>query len=174
MKFVFAVFISTISLAATQPPATKDAPQATKEASQATKQAAKPAAKKPAPPAAAKPIKAIEIPPGAVQSEPGRFSYTDPQGKKWNYAKTPFGIARWEDKPADPDAPKPIDPLANVKITEEGDVVKFARPGPFGTYTWQKKRAELDEGEKAALAKAHDSSTRHESKQESKPDSKQD
>jgi hypothetical protein len=28
--------------------------------------------------------------------------------------------------------------------------VKFERPGPFGTYKWEKKKTDLDAGEKAA------------------------
>src|SRR4030088_3078536 len=135
MKFVFAVFVSAMLLAATEPQAKKQTPAAP-----------------------AKLIKPLEIPPGAVEREPGRFYYTDQQGKKWIYSKTPFGIARLEDKPADADAPKPIDPRPNAKIPEEGDFVKFERPGPFGMYKWQKKRADLDDKEKAALTKDRDSS----------------
>src|SRR6266480_2157578 len=111
MRLLFALFVSAILLAA-----------------------AEPQTKKTTAPAPAKPIKPIEIPPGAVEREPGRFYYTDQQGKKWTYSKTPFGIARWEDKPADADAAKPLDPMANVKIIEQGDTVKFERPGPFGIY----------------------------------------
>jgi hypothetical protein len=142
MKLVFAVFVSAVLLAAAEPQEKKTA-------------------------APAKLIKPLEVPPGAVEREPGRFYYTDAQGKKWIYSKTPFGTAKLEDKPADPDAPKPIDPLANVKITEEGDTVKFERPGPFGVYKWQKKLTDLDDKEKAALTKFHESSPKQ------KPESKQ-
>src|SRR5215471_9927478 len=111
---LFTVLISACTFAATDPQ---------------TKQAAQPPAKL---------IKPLTIPPGAVEHESGRFYYTDPQGKKWIYTKTPWGVSRMEDKPIDPDAPKPIDDFANVKITQDGDVVKFERPGPFGIYKWQK------------------------------------
>jgi hypothetical protein len=111
-------------------------------------------------PAPAKVIKPLEIPAGAVEREPGRFYYTDPAGKKWIYSKTPFGIARAEDKPADPEAPKPADPMDYVKVTEEGDTVKFERPGPFGVYKWQKKKADLDEKEKIALQKAQENAAK--------------
>ena len=37
------------------------------------------------------------------------------------------------------------------KATEDGDTVRFERPGPFGVYKWQKKKSDLDETEKAAL-----------------------
>src|SRR4029453_4762222 len=49
---------------------------------------------------AAPPVE-IEIPAGATQIEPGPYPSTDAQGKKWIYRKTPFGIARAEDKPAE-------------------------------------------------------------------------
>src|SRR5437016_4852833 len=112
MRFLITAFISTMLLAAASEPQAKKQPPGS--------------GAQPAPAKAAKPI---EIPPGAVEREPGRFYYTDQQGKKWTYSKTPFGIARWEDKPVDPDAPKALDPMANVKVIEEGDVVKFERPG---------------------------------------------
>ena len=135
MKLAFAVFVSTLALTAGEPQAKKETTEA-------------------------KPIKRYEIPAGAVEREKGRFYYTDPDGKKWIYSRTPFGIARAEDKPADPNEPKPIDSMANVKVIEEGDIVKFERPGPFGIYKWQKKKQDLDEKEKAALQKAQNSSAK--------------
>ncbi len=92
------------------------------------------------------------IPAGAVEREDGRFFYTDQDGKKWIYVRTPFGIARTADPgTADSAARKAADPMANVKVTESGDTVTFERPGPFGTFRWQKKAANLDEQERAAL-----------------------
>ena len=132
MRFAIAVFVSTLVLAGTEPQSKK---------------------KEDPPP---QPIKRLEIPKGAVEREPNRFYYTDPDGKKWIYTRTPFGNVRQEDKPADPNEPKPDDPLANVKVIEEGDIVKFERPGPFGVYKWQKKKSELDEQEKDALRKAQE------------------
>jgi hypothetical protein len=41
---------------------------------------------------------------------------------------------------------------AFIKATEDGDIVRFERQGPFGLWKWEKKKSELDEGEKAALA----------------------
>jgi len=137
MKLVFAVLASAVLLAASDPQS-----------------------KKAAPAPAAKVIQPVQIPAGAVEREPGRFFYTDQQGKKWIYAKTPFGVARIEDKPADPNLPPPIDPLANVKITVKGDNVRFERPGPFGVYKWEKKKSDLDEKERAAVEKAQNSSAK--------------
>jgi hypothetical protein len=104
--------------------------------------------------APAKQIKPMEIPKGAVETEPGTFRYTDSEGKKWIYRKTPWGVARLEDKPEDPSAPPPVDPSAFIKATEDGDVVHFERPGPFGVYKWQKKISDLDETERTALDRA--------------------
>src|SRR5580692_351887 len=90
-----------------------------------------------------------EIPAGAVQFEPGSYHYTDAKGKKWILRPTPFGIAKIEDTGV-PAKKYEDHSLDDAKITEDGDSVKFERPGPFGTYKWEKKKTDLDEGEKAA------------------------
>ena len=53
-------------------------------------------------------IQPLAIPKDAVEYEPGSFRATDAAGKKWIYRKTPFGVARLEDKPviAPPDPPR--------------------------------------------------------------------
>ena len=113
------------------------------------------AKKKAAAPAAVKTVKPLEIPAGAVESEPGTFKYTDPQGKKWIYRKTPWGTARLEDKPdSEADRAAQLERFANVKAIEDGDTVRFERPGPFGVYKWQKKKSDLDEMERAAWTRA--------------------
>ena len=89
-----------------------------------------------------------EIPAGAVQFEPGSYRYTDAKGKKWILRPTPFGISRIEDTGNAP--PKVDHSLDDAKVTEDGDSVKFERPGPFGVYKWEKKKTDLDAGEKAA------------------------
>lgn len=92
-----------------------------------------------------------EIPASAVEFEPGSYHYTDAKGKKWILRPTPFGIAKIEDtgvplrKKGEQDHS-----MDNVKIIEDGDSVKFERPGPFGIYKWEKKKTDLDPGEKAA------------------------
>src|SRR5436190_3024887 len=103
--------------------------------------------KKSAPPAE------LTLPADAKMVEPGTYTFTDAQGKKWIYRKTPFGLARLEDKPADSPAAAAPTPSAGMATTatEDGDMVRFERPGPFGTYRWQKKKAELDADEQAAL-----------------------
>ncbi|HTM52288.1 MAG TPA: hypothetical protein VL285_26510 [Bryobacteraceae bacterium] len=114
-------------------------------------------AKKAAPPAE------IVIPEGATQTEPGTYTYTDKQGKKWTYRKTPFGIARAEDKPA---AAPAVPAAANITAAEDGDTVRFERPGPFGPYRWQKKKSELTEDERAALEKSRGQADAAKAKQE--------
>ncbi len=107
--------------------------------------------KKSAPPAE------LTLPAGATMVEPGTYTFTDAQGKKWIYRKTPFGLARLEDKPADTPAPAPAASLV-TSATEDGDIVRFERPGPFGMYRWQKKKTELDDDERAALNRSRDKS----------------
>ena len=89
-----------------------------------------------------------EIPARAVRTADGSYRYADSKGTMWIYRKTPFGIARLEDKPADAAA------LAaesmrfdEVKAIEDGDTIRFERPGPFGIYKWQRNKTELDETE---------------------------
>ncbi len=91
-------------------------------------------------------VKPVEIPKGAVQAEDGSYRHTDSKGKKWIYRKTPFGVSRAEDVP---DKKPPKETFDNVTATEDGDVIRFERPGPFGTYKWQTKKADLSEMEKA-------------------------
>ena len=99
----------------------------------------------------------LTIPAGAKQVDAATYTFTDAQGKKWIYRKTPFGLARLEDKPADTPAPAPAASLATT-ATEDGDIVRFERPGPFGMYRWQKKKTELDDDERAALDRSRDKS----------------
>jgi hypothetical protein len=91
------------------------------------------------------------LPPGAKQVEPGLYRYTDPQGKSWMYRSTPFGLAKWEDKPVV--ATPAVEPVVPVSITDLGDSVQFERQTPFGPHKWTKKKADLNEEEKALLKK---------------------
>jgi hypothetical protein len=129
MRFAFALLMTTALLNAAEPQAKKQ-PAATQI-----------------------PPRRTEIPAGAVERDPGRFFFTDKDGKKWIFVRTPFGISRLEDKP-DASAPEPVVPLANVKVTESGDTVTFERPGAFGVTKWQKKKSDLTDDEKAALRRS--------------------
>jgi hypothetical protein len=115
----------------------------------AAPQESKPAPKSAKAEASEKPLTAI--PSSAVQIEPGAYRWTDAKGKKWILFETPFGIAKKEDD-GQPLRKKQQDPetMRGVKITEDGDSLKFEREGPFGTYKWSKKKTDLSDQEKAA------------------------
>lgn len=88
----------------------------------------------------------MTIPKDAVLNPDGRtYSYTDKQGKKWNYLRTPFGITRVaaKDQPA---APPPA--TRKVDVIDKGDTVRFERQSPFGPMGWEKKKSELTDEER--------------------------
>src|SRR5262245_34007023 len=88
------------------------------------------------------------IPKDAVQLEPGIYRHTDAKGKKWIYRVTPFGVVKLEDKPKEEiekDAPKGPKLEEQISAIDDGDYVRFERPGPFGVYKWRRKKTELDE-----------------------------
>ena len=104
----------------------------------------KPPAKKSAP--SASKVRVITVPAGAVEVEPYTYRYTGPDGKKWLYRKTPFGIVRNLDLPSE----KPLtDQSANVQASDAGDSVRFERSSPFGPVKWERKKNELTEMERA-------------------------
>ncbi len=131
MRLLIVFSISAMLLAAADQPGGKPKPETTPKA------AAKATAAKP-----------LAIPAGAVEAD-GGWRYTDAQGKKWIYRKTPFGVARMEDKPDTRPAVQAVRP-EDVKATEKGEYILFERPGPFGTYKWQARKTELNELEQAA------------------------
>jgi hypothetical protein len=90
----------------------------------------------------------VTLPAGATQVDQGTYTFTDAKGKKWIYRQTPFGLSRAEDKPAVETAPAPSTTV--ITATEDGDTVRFERPGPFGPYRWQKKKSDLSDDERAA------------------------
>jgi hypothetical protein len=99
----------------------------------------------------ARAIQPVEIPKGAVETVPGTYRFTDAQGKKWLYRKTPFGVARWEDIPAAQQPAQPAqqaEPYSDVRAFEDGESIHFERPGPFGAYKWTAKKSELNEMER--------------------------
>ena len=151
MRLLFVVFVSALALSAQDP-------QTNPRDKQPVKKAAPKAAK--AAPKAAKPTevsKKLAIPAGAVLGADGDYHYTDSQGKKWIYRQTPFAVVRLEDAPQP--APAKSTAVAGIKATEDGDMVRFERQGPFGLWKWEKKKSELDETEKAALANSQANST---------------
>jgi len=96
----------------------------------------------------------ITLPSEAVEIEPYTYRYTDNQGKKWIYRKTPFGMVRSEDRPVSAqDVQKAQDQTARLvestTAVEDGDSVRFERVLPFGKTQWTRKKSELNEMERA-------------------------
>jgi hypothetical protein len=90
------------------------------------------------------------VPKGAVAISPGTYTYTDADGKKWIYRETPFGMAKFEDRgrPAT-DQESDRKRIAATTAVEDGEFIRFERPGPFGMYRWKQKKTELDAVEQA-------------------------
>ena len=129
MKFLIVLFLSAGVLAAAEGPATRRVPAADIDPHRAAIQ---------------------QIPARAVQGADGAYHFTDSQGRQWLYRKTPFGIARWQDKPENSAAlaAENAKRYEAVSATEDGDTIHFERRGPFGTSRWDRKKADLDEVEK--------------------------
>jgi hypothetical protein len=85
--------------------------------------------------------KTITIPKDAVANPGGQsYTWTDKQGNKWVYAKTPFGIMKF---PKTDETAEPGPDMSLTKAIDKGESVLFERPGPFGTISWEKKKADL-------------------------------
>ena len=101
-------------------------------------------------PKAAPPPQAITIPKDAVPNADGSsYTYTDKQGKKWIYAKTPFGIMKSAASDTTVSNTETVGP--STKVIDKGDSVRFEKPGPFGTIAYEKKKTELNESERQAV-----------------------
>ncbi|MGO9228449.1 MAG: hypothetical protein ACLQKA_04435 [Bryobacteraceae bacterium] len=92
----------------------------------------------------------LALPADAVAVESNLYRHTDAQGRTWIYRRTPFGIARME---ASFVANPHPDECANTKAWDDGDAVRFERPGPFGIYRWRTKKSDLDAAERAVWAR---------------------
>jgi hypothetical protein len=92
----------------------------------------------------------LALPAGAVAVESNLYRHTDAQGRTWIYRRTPFGIARIEASSVA--SPRPAE-CANTKAWDDGDAVRFERPGPFGVYRWRTKKSDLDASERAVWAR---------------------
>ena len=127
--------------------------------------AKKPAEQSPAKAAAkTQPAPILQIPAGAVESEPGVYRFTDKAGKKWVYRKTPFGISRREDTPDD--APKSSTLDDYIKAFDQGASVRFERTSPFGVSKWVKKKSDLNDQERSVWER--DKARAEKSKQDDK------
>lgn len=158
MKRLILLAVAIQALAAPQPPA-------------ASPNKSDPKAKSAAP---AKPVRPVNVPPEAKLNDEGFWRYVDKQGKTWIYQPTPFGLMKHEEiaakKANDPKIKAQIEEAANlVKAVEDGDIVRFSRPGPFGVYSWTRKKSELTDDEKAMLERSSQkSATNSEAKSEVK------
>jgi hypothetical protein len=91
---------------------------------------------------------ALTIPKDAVPNPDGlSYLWTDKQGKRWVYAKTPFGVTRFPASDAAASAPD----LSMTKAIDKGDTVRFERPTPFGPMSWEKKKSDLTDDERHLL-----------------------
>jgi hypothetical protein len=90
-----------------------------------------------------------QIPKGAVRVEPNLYRYVDAQGKTWFYRQLPFGVSKYEDKPAEPTA---VSEQPAAIVRDLGDSVEFQRRTPFGTSKWMRKKADLTDEEKGLIA----------------------
>lgn len=106
---------------------------------------------------------AVTIPKDAVKNPDGTYSYTDKDGKKWIYTNTPFGVIKAAAK--DPDSATPAATSQAIKAIDKGDTVRFERPSPFGTVTWEKKKSELTDEERRIVDAQNQTQT-------AKPDAK--
>ena len=117
----------------------------------------------------------MEIPAGAIEVGSNIYSYTDKAGKKWMYYRTPLGISKaMENSSSETNAAKERSDAASpeTQVTEQGDSLKFVRPGPFGNYTWVKKKADLDDIEKEAYEASRKKTPQAKTSMDPKPELK--
>ena len=119
------------------------------QASASTGPSARTATKKPAAASKATSPEKVTIPADAVANGDGTFSWTDKQGKKWTFVKTPFGVSRTEVPPPPATSVSPAD----TKAFDEGDKVRFERHSPFGIVKWEKKKTEMTDEERDLVSK---------------------
>jgi hypothetical protein len=98
---------------------------------------------------AAPATQAVTIPKDAVPNADGAsYSYTDKDGKKWTYTKTPFGIMKAPTADPATAAAASTPDLNGAKAIDKGDTVRFERAGPFGVTAWEKKKSDLNDEER--------------------------
>lgn len=89
---------------------------------------------------------AASIPDGVREIQPNTYTFTDTQGQKWIYRKTPFGVSRLPDKPVTDTGAVPADEQLAQATTavDRGESILFTRPGPFGVYRWESRKTDLN------------------------------
>jgi uncharacterized protein involved in copper resistance len=73
---------------------------------------------------------------------------TDADGKTYEIRNTPFGPMKFPVKTEDSARETSAD--AFLKVTEEGDSLRFRRQTPFGVTEWVRKKSEFNDTEKQA------------------------
>ena len=82
-----------------------------------------------------------------ARQDAGKQAPSSKQAQSSEVKKTPFGTVKRDEK----EEPEKIEPPDNMRAFEEGDTVRFERRTPFSVNKWSKKRAELDDVEKAVV-----------------------
>ena len=90
-------------------------------------------------------VKAVTIPADAIATPNGSYSWTDKQGKRWLFVKTPFGIMKSEAIPTTTDST----PMTGVKAFDDGDKVRFETATPFGVVKREKNKTDLTDEERS-------------------------
>ncbi len=96
------------------------------------------------------------VPANAKKINEDTWRIVDEKGKAWHYQSTPFGwmksaaLSTSEQQKRDGVG----DAAEGMTVKEEGDMLRFSRPGPFGAYNWTKKKTDLDEIEKGVWSRA--------------------
>jgi len=97
----------------------------------------------------------LTLPAKAVQVDANTYTFTDEHGKKWIYRRTPFGLTRFEPRDTTAvDQENVKKDSAYINAFDDGEFVRFERPGPFGVYKWKQKKTELSPVERAAWDRA--------------------
>jgi hypothetical protein len=94
------------------------------------------------------------VPTGATVVEEGVWRWVDPKGKAWIYRQSPVGVMRAEEEKREVSDARKVqedEVLKLMSVKEEGDLLRFERIGPFGTYKWAKKKSEPLSKEEAAV-----------------------
>lgn len=149
-------FIRTAAIAALMlvPVAAQRATKPTEEPAQKPAQKSTPKA-----PTKSSPPTANTLPAGAEKIGDYKWKHKDAAGKTWVYVQTPFGFSKVDEETyRRQEAERLADGQTGgnmVRVVDQsGDPVTFEMTTPFGKQRWQKKRAELSDKEKAALAEA--------------------
>ncbi len=104
------------------------------------------------------------VPVEATPVADGVWRWMDGQHKVWLFQETPSGLMKTEE----PKGGLPAVAATGMKmgetrgdatldlitVKEEGDSLRFSRPGPFGTYSWLKKKTQLDKDETTVWERA--------------------